>query len=591
MSEGTQRRLAAIVAADVAGYSRLVGLDEEGTLATMRAYRREIIDPAIESHNGRIANTAGDSLLLEFSSAVDAVRCAIAIQSGLAECNTDLPIDEQMLMRVGINVGDVVADGSDLLGDGVNIAARLEGLAEPGGITLSDDAYRQVRDRLDIEWLDGGEHAVKNIARPVRVWRWATVNSPGSETVQETPDVLMLPNKPSIAVLPFDNMSGDAEQEYFVDGVVEDIITALARIPWIFVIARNSTFTYKGQAVDIQNVAKDLGVRYVVEGSVRRAANRVRITAQLIDSQTGSHLWAERYDREIEDIFALQDEITETIVGALEPEITHAEIERTKTKRPENLDAWDLCLRGRAQVNLYTKESVAEAVSLTGRAIELDPSLAPAYATLGLAFQRQLLLNYVENREAVRDSLIRTAARGVALDRQNVDCQSVLGLALWNKGDAEEALSVLHAAVEIGPSHAFAHSTLGLALGTSGQPEEGLNHHEIAIRLSPRDSQMALFLSRYANTCINAREYEKAFQLSQQALRISGGDLWLIFVEAATALVHLGRLEEANAMVDRMLVVRPDASVLAARNAFRFSDKEQENHYFDALSKTKLKDS
>jgi adenylate cyclase len=332
----TERRLAAILAADVAGYSRLTGSDEEGTLARLKALRHELIDPAIANARGRVIKTMGDGILIEFQSAVDAVRCAIEVQRGMTHRNAGLVQDQRIEFRVGIHVGDVVVDGDDLLGDGVNIAARLEGIAETGGITLSEEAYRHVTGKVAASFVDLGEQNLKNIARPVRVYR---VELGEGSAEQPNAPTLALPDKPSIAVLPFQNMSGDAEQDYFCDGMVEDIITGLSRIRWLFVIARNSSFTYKGKAVDVKQVGRELGVRYVLEGSVRKAANRVRITGQLIDATTGAHLWADRYDRPLDDIFAVQDEITLSVVGAIEPSLRLAEIERVKRKRPENLGA------------------------------------------------------------------------------------------------------------------------------------------------------------------------------------------------------------------------------------------------------------
>jgi adenylate cyclase len=550
----------------------------------MKTHRRELWEPLTEAHGGRVVGTAGDAILMEFASAVAAVECSIALQDGMIKRNRDLPDARHMLLRVGVNIGEVIVDGDDIFGDGVNLAARLQEIADPGCMAISDKIYAEVVDKLDAVFVDDGEHAMKNIARPVRVWRWLPEGAKPEVAVADLPR-LSLPAKPSIAVLPFDNLSGDPEQEYFVDGVTEDIITALSRIRWFFVIARNSTFTFKGRAVDVQTVATDLGVRYVLEGSARKAGNRVRITAQLIDGATGNHLWAERYDRDLEDIFTLQDEITETVIGAIEPQIAQAELERAKAKRPENLDAWDLHLRARAQVYLYTEEAVAEAVSLSLRAIELDPELARAHATLALAYQRQLLLNYADDRATVREKLMQAAKRAVALDKEDAEGHTVLGLALWNwkLGDVDEALSVIRTAVQLGPSHAFAHSSLGLALGTSGFAEEALEHHQAAIRLSPRDPQLALFMSRYANSCINAHKYDQAVELSKQAIRHSGGDLWLTFVEAATALAHLGRIDEAKDMVARMKAVRADASVTAVRNALAFRDNELEQHYMDGL--------
>jgi adenylate cyclase len=339
-----ERRLAAILAADVAGYSRLMGADEEGTLARLNAHRREFLEPTIAEHRGRIVKRTGDGILLEFGSAVDAARCAIETQRGMAQRNADVPADRRIEIRIGIHVGDIIIEEGDIFGDGVNIAARLEGIAEPGGISISEDAWRQVQGKVAANFVDIGEQSLKNIGRSVRVYRLDPAPKDVGTPEARRP-ILALPDKPSIAVLPFQNMSGDPEQEYFVDGMVEDIITGLSRFKWLFVIARNSTFTYKGRPVDINQVGRELGVRYVLEGSVRKAGGRVRITTQLVEAETRTHIWGERYDRAIDDIFAVQDDITISTVAAIEPSLRQAEIERAKRKRPENLDAYDLVLR------------------------------------------------------------------------------------------------------------------------------------------------------------------------------------------------------------------------------------------------------
>jgi TolB-like protein/class 3 adenylate cyclase len=354
--ERVERRLAAILAADVAGYSRLMGVDEEGTLAALKGLRKSLIDPKIAEHRGRMVKTTGDGALVEFASAVDAVRCALQIQRAMAERNANIPEDRRIEFRIGINVGDVIIDEGDIYGDGVNIAARIETLASPGAICLSDNAYQQIKGKVAIGVSDMGEQRLKNIAQPVRVYSVRFENA-------TTPPVLMLPDKPSIAVLAFQNMSGDAEQEYFADGIAEDIITGLSRFRQLFVIARNSSFTYKGRAVDVKQVGSDLGVRYLLEGSVRKAANRIRITAQLIDTATGAHLWADRFDAALEDIFDLQDRVTASVVGAIAPTLEKAEIERAKRKPTNSLDAYDCFLRGMASFHQQTRESVGDALS------------------------------------------------------------------------------------------------------------------------------------------------------------------------------------------------------------------------------------
>jgi adenylate cyclase len=375
------RRLAAILAADVAGYSRLMGADEEGTLERLKALRRELLDPKIAEHRGRIVKTTGDGMLVEFASVVDAVRCAVEMQQAMPEWNTGVSADSRIELRIGINLGDVIVEGDDLYGDGVNIAARLEALAEPGGICLSGAAHEQVRDRLDIAFVDLGEQQVKNITRPVRTYN--AVLGASSRAAPPVSAPLPLPDKPSLAVLPFQNMTGDTEQEYFVDGMVEEITTAIARLPWLFVIARNSAFTYKGKPVDVKRVAQELGVRYVLEGSVRKAGSRVRITGQLIDTTTGAHIWADRFDGGLDDIFELQDQVASSVAGAIEPKLRQSEIERARRKPIANLTAYDLYLRALAQSYRFTEEGFAEAVVLARQALAIDPSYAPAAAMVG----------------------------------------------------------------------------------------------------------------------------------------------------------------------------------------------------------------
>jgi len=370
--ERAQRRLAAILAADVVGYSRLMEQDEAGTLAVLKSRRKEELEPLVTRHRGRIFKIAGDGVLVEFASAVNAVQCAIDLQQGMAAANAELPPERRIVVRVGVNLGDVIVEGSDLYGDGVNIATRLEGIAEPGGILVSGSAYDQVKNKIDTGFDDLGSRSLKNIREMVRIYR------PRLGQVEVRP-ALTLPDKPSIAVLPFTNLSADLEQEYFADGVVEEIIAALSHMRWLFVIARNSSFAYKGRAVDVKQIGRELGVRYLLEGSVRKAGARVRITGQLIDSGTGAHLWADRFEGGLEDIFDLQDQVTASVVGAIAPKLEQAEIERSKRKPTESLDAYDYYLRGMAAFNQWTAESNIEALTMFHRAIELDPQFASAY--------------------------------------------------------------------------------------------------------------------------------------------------------------------------------------------------------------------
>jgi adenylate cyclase len=392
--ERAKRRLAAILAADVAGYSRLMGADEEGTLDRLKKHRHELLDPKITEHDGRIVKTTGDGLLVEFASVIDAVRCAVEVQRTMAERNAGIPADRCITFRVGINVGDIIIDDGDIFGDGVNVAARLEGLAEAGGICVSQVVHDQVRDKLDLAFQDMGEQQVKNIARPVRAHRIlieAARKASRAEIGEPALEARGLGDKPSIAVLAFLNMSGDPEQEYFVDGIVEDITTGLSRMKWLFATARNSSFIYKGRAVDVIKVGRELGVRYVLEGSLRKAGGRVRVTTQLIETATGTHVWAERYDYPLGDIFALKDEITLSVVGAIEPSLRQAEIERSKRKRPDNLDAYDLYLRALPHAQVAMPGDGEKALSWLHKALDLEPDYAAAHALAAWCYEQRYL--------------------------------------------------------------------------------------------------------------------------------------------------------------------------------------------------------
>jgi TolB-like protein/class 3 adenylate cyclase len=487
MSEGrVERRLAAILAVDVAGYSRLMGEDEEGTLAALRAVRRELGDPKIAEHRGRIVKTTGDGLLAEFASVVDAVRCAVEVQREMIARNAAAPARRRIEFRMGINVGDIIIEDGDIFGDGVNIAARLEALAEPGGICLSAAAHEQVRDRLDLAFDDLGEQQVKNITRPVRTYGVA-LGAP-SRAALPAGAPLPLPDKPSLAVLPFQNMTGDAEQEYFVDGMVEEITTAIARLPWLFVIARNSAFTYKGKPVDVKQVAQELGVRYVLEGSVRKAGNRVRITGQLIDATTGNHIWADRFDGALDDIFQLQDQVASSVAGAIEPKLRQSEIERASRKPTANLTAYDLYLRALAQSYRFTDEGVAEAVDLARQALAIDPSYAPAAAMVGLC----RVLQRVQGWGALSADNVAEAVR---LSRQALEAErdevETVWQAAWTlfylAGEAAMAAAALDRALALNPNAAHAWLMRGLIHAVRNQPEAAIEAIERARRLSPFD--------------------------------------------------------------------------------------------------------
>src|SRR5262245_15008038 len=490
-----ERRLAAILAADVAGYSRLMGADEEGTLALLLTCRSDVLDPMIERDKGRIVKATGDGLLVEFASVVNALRCAIEIQNGMAARNLTIAAENRIEMRVGINVGDVMITGNDIFGDGVNIAARLEALAEPGGICISDRVKDDVRGKIEAEFEDAGEQWLKNIAWPVRVHRVRAGVRPA--VVAPT---LPLPDKPSIAVLPFQNLSGDPEQDYFADGMVEEIITALSRLPWLFVIARNSSFAYKGRAVDIKQVGRELGVRYVLEGSVRKASARIRITGQLIDAANGMHLWADRFDGGVDDVFELQDQVTARVVGAIAPRLEQAEIERVRRKPTESLDAYDLFLRGLENVYKLTREGTDEALGLFYKAIELDADFSAAYAGAAMCFTRRKGSGWDIDRDQEIVEARRLARRAVqsAKDDATGLCEAGLALA-YVVGELDDGAAFLDRALVINPNLASGWSYSGYVKLWFGEPDRAIEHFARAIRLSPIDPRLVFMQSGIAS--------------------------------------------------------------------------------------------
>jgi len=580
--ERPKRRLAAILASDVVGYSRLMGVNEERTLAQLQAHQRELLEPSISEHRGRIVKTTGDGMLVEFASVVDALRCATEIQRGMTERNAEVPTAERIEFRIGINVGDIMSEGGDIFGDGVNVAARLEALADPGGICVSGRVQEDARGKFDIPFEDAGEQRLKNIAWPVRVYKVRL----GGETPTAVP-ALSLPDKPSIAVLPFTNMSGDPEQEYFADGVTEDLITALSRIRWFFVIARNSCFAYKGQSTDIRDVARKLGVAYVLEGSVRKAGNRVRVTAQLIDGGSGNHVWAQRYDRDLEDIFSVQDEITETLAGAIEPELGKAERERARTRRPDDLRAWDLCQRGLWHTYKRTRQDLADAQHMFQQAIEIDPGLARAYAAAEEAFFFQFVGGYVDTGEAAKADALRFAEKAVQLDGEDAFNRYALGRALTLVRRHDSAVFELRKAIELNPSFAQAHSALAMALATGGHPEEALPHIELAMRLSPQDPYFGQFLVRRAEACLFSGRVEEAVEAAERSLR-EPNIQWSRWAILAAAQAHLGRLEGARRSIEALRILRPEIDLAFTRDYWPIADAKALEYLLDGLRKAGL---
>jgi adenylate cyclase len=543
-----ERRLAAILAADVAGYSRLMGVDEEGTLAALKADRREIIDPKIAEHRGRIVKTTGDGALVEFASAVDAVRCAMEIQRAMAERNAAVPEDRRIEFRIGINVGDIIIDEGDIYGDGVNIAARVETLASPGAICLSENAYQQMKGKLTLDVSDMGEQQLKNIAQPVRVYR---VRLDGATaTVAPT-----LPDKPSIAVLPFANMSGDPEQEYFADGISEDIITGLSKLRWFFVIARNSSFTYKGKAVDVKRVARELGVRYVLEGSVRKGGNRVRITAQLIDAATNNHIWADRYDGELTDVFALQDEITKKVVAAIEPRLLEAEGIRSQNRSPDDLGAWEMVIQANSLFWRLTKTENEAAIALLKRAVERYPDYAPAHSMLAFMMLVSGHLGW-----SVEEQAAALAARAAALDDNDPWAHLALGYAAFVRRQTSVATAEFRRAIALNPNFAAAYGYLGWALAFDGQSDQAIAHLEEAIRMSPHDPQNAVFNAGFAAAHYLAGRYAKAVEYSSTALQQRSAFTAGYRIHCAS-LAQNGQSDEARAVLARLKELQPDVSI------------------------------
>jgi len=542
------RRLAAILAADVAGYSRLMGADEEGTLARLKALRAELIDPAIAEHHGRIVKTTGDGLLVEFASVVDAMRCAIGWQGRMAE--RDEPAPGRIEWRIGVNLGDVIIDGEDIFGDGVNIAARLEAMAEPGGICVSRTVITQTRGKLDFPVEDLGDQNLRNIAQPVHVFR---VLAEEKKMPEPASPALALPDKPSIAVLPFANMSGDPEQEYFVDGMVEEIITALSRIRWLFVVARNSSFTYKGQTVDVKQVGRELGVRYVLEGSVRKGGNRVRITGQLIDAVSGTHLWADRFDGVIEDVFELQDKVASSVAGVIEPTLQAAETARSAGRPTADLTAYDLYLRAYAMV-LSSARQIPEALRLLEQAIDHDPRYGPALAWAAFCCHRLLLDGRSEDPVADRRKGADFARRAleVAGDDPGILANAAQALAYFG-ADIGAMMVLVDRALVLNPSFARGWHISGALRNWAGQPDVAIEHIEAALRLSPR-ARVGTPLLQIGYAHFFSRRFDEAVPKLLLAIQ-EDPSFPSPYRTLAACYAHMGRLDDAREIVTRLRAI------------------------------------
>ena len=540
------RRLAAILAADVVGFSRLMEVDESGTLASLKAHRADLIDPLIAEHSGRIVKLMGDGVLVEFGSVVDAVECAVAVQQGMAQRNGNVDDNERIDFRIGVNLGDVIVEGDDIYGDGVNVAARLEGLAEPGGICLSGMVHDNIAGKLDHVFTDGGEQAVKNISRPVRVWRWPETE-PGSATSTDGNAAPSLPDKPTIAVLPFVNMSGDEEQEYFSDGLTEDIITELSRFRSVLVIARNSSFHYKGTSPKVQDVGRDLGAAYVVEGSVRKAGNRVRVTAQLVESDSGNHVWAERYDRDLEDIFAVQDDLTRTVASTVAGHIEVVGHRHASRMSADKLRAYDLVLRARRQTYEFTQPGNVEAQGLLARAIALDPANARAHAALCSAHVLGWISHWAKDSDAARNEAHQLAKKAVALDETDCYAQWNLGLTYLILRRYDNSRFHLEQALALNPNDVEARALYGLFLTYNGQAEDALTEYEQAQEVDPYHLTWLPWYEGFTNfTALRFDETIEKLEPIEHPLNEVRGLL-------AASYAYVGRLEEARVMLNAFL--------------------------------------
>jgi adenylate cyclase len=557
------RRLAAIWAGDIAGYSRLMGVDDEGTLRQLKGHRKELVDPKITEHRGRIVKTTGDGMLVEHVSVVDAVRCAVDIQRGMAERNASVPANKRIEFRIGINVGDIIIDGDDIFGDGVNVAARLQTLADPGGIMVSSVVHDQVRDKLSFGFDDMGEQSVKNIARPIGVHRVSLVDSvplgPAQTTIAASKSEPANVNRPSIAVLPFANMSGDPDQEYFADGICEDIITGLSKLRWLHVLARNSTFAYKDKTIDVKRTARELGVPYVLEGSVRKGGKRVRITAQLIDATTGNHIWADRYDGELTDAFELQDEVTRKIISIVEPKLLEAEGIRSQSRSMEDLGPWEMVAQANALFWRVTKAEGEAAIAILRKTVERYPDYGPAYSMLAFTMLVSRLIGLTLVAPQLKEAAA-LAARGAELDSSDPWAHLALGYVAHMMRHTEDAKREYQRAIDLNPNFAAAYGYLGFTLAMAGQSDEAITQLERAIHLSPNDPQNAIFNVALAVAHFLESRYPDAVNFSRKAVQerdgiTSGHRIYI------ASLAQAGQIEEARLGLQHLRELMPNISI------------------------------
>ena len=586
--EGFKRKLVAILSADVEGYSRLMGDNEEATVRTLTAYRN-VITNLTQQFRGRVVDSPGDNILVEFASVVDAVNCAVEIQRELAKRNFELPEKRKMRFRVGVNLGDVIDEDGRIYGDGINIAARVESLSEAEGICISGSAYDQVANKLGLEYENLGEHQVKNINTPIRIYRVKMGIDISEKFASEENAALPLPDKPSIAVLPFNNMSGDAEQEYFSDGITEDIITALSRSPWMFVISRNSSFTYRGAAVDVRVVSKELGVRYILEGSVRKAGNRVRITAQLIDGTVGSHVWAEKYDGELQDIFDLQDQITQQVVATVQTQIQLHIGDKAKKLEHPDIGTWELLSRGFKLFYELTNESLAAAEKIVRRAVASAPTSCSAHRLLAGVLFHQVWMGYTsDNQESISEAY-HLGKKAIGLDEYDEYAHWILGLIQLFRGKRDMAIAELKRAIELNPNCSLAYGSLGTVLSIIGEPDESIRNNEIAIRSNPKDPSIFFRYSGIAMAHFRAGRYTEATQWARKSINRKPN--WRIgHAVLASSLAQLNLLEEAKEAVDNFLENIPNETITDLLKVLPFKRSDDAQQFEEGLRKAGLPD-
>jgi adenylate cyclase len=588
--ERVQRRLAAIMAADVVAYSRLMEADETGTLNRLKATRRELFVPTTERFGGRVFKVTGDGVLAEFASSVDALNSAVSVQRALADRNARLPEQQRIELRIGISLGDVIVEGDDLYGRGVNVAARMEGLADPGGICISGNVYETVRGTVGLVFEDLGNQEVKNMTTPVHAYGVRLGSNVGDTDQQRAESFFPLPDKPSIAVLPFDNPSGDPDQTYFADGIVEDIITELSKYTWLLVIARNTSFSFRGKAVDVKEVGRSLRVRYVMEGSIRRTGGRVRITAQLVDAQSGAHVWAEHFDRDLADVFELQDEITHNVAGAIQPRLISAEADRVRSNAPENMVAWDYAVRGRWHVLRLSKEDNTEAQRLLREGLALYPNSVSILTYLSYSLTTGVIFGWSKDPPVWLTEARELAERAANLDENDAWVQCVLGLGQFTAKQPDKAIGHYRKAIAMNPSFALGHGYLALQLAfIAGRTDEAIKEAETAIRLSPRDPELYHFFYAIGMSHFVAGRYGEAVTWAEKAENerpagIGFGPLRLL----ASSYAHLDRMGEACDAFAGVLEVTPRISSTSIRNAIHFGRPEDLERYLEGLRKAGL---